>query len=369
MQYDSSPADPLAQAPMGPLARQPMGPLARQGAAVRTMGSDFVAAILEAGERQLYRAPRTAALIAAWPRDAAADAIAMRFNAALHALARGGTLPALAALYRSYTGDIDRVVGDAMAAADAAIAEAMQACPQTNEVGRTAAIMAALTVLRGLHDMPCDLRELGASAGLNLNLDRYAYDLGGHPAGDPASPVRIAPSWTGPAPHPRAVEIASARGVDLSPIDVADAAACERLMAYVWADEPERADRLAQALAIARMRPPQVNRGDIAGWLPAELAAPQPTGVCRTFVHAMALQYLDATSRAAVEDAFRDAGARATAARPLARIGFEWTPARDAVHLLLTSWPDGVTRHLATCHAYGAWIDWHVPARQISRSA
>ena len=33
--------------------------------------------------------------------------------------------------------------------------------------------------------------------------------------------------------------------------------------------------------------------------------------------------------------------------------------ARDAVHLTLTIWPDGTSRRLATCHAYGAWIDWH----------
>ena len=153
--------------------------------------------------------------------------------------------------------------------------------------------------------------------------------------------------------------MASARGVDLSPLDVTDAAACERLMAFIWADEADRAERLAQALRIARAHPPVVDTGDITRWLPTMLAAPQAAGVCRTIVHSMALQYLDASGHAAVERAFAEAGARANADRPLARIGFEWTAARDAVHLCLTIWPDGVTRHLATCHAYGAWIDWH----------
>ena len=32
---------------------------------------------------------------------------------------------------------------------------------------------------------------------------------------------------------------------------------------------------------------------------------------------------------------------------------------RREVQLKLTCWPSGRTRHLATCHAYGAWIDWH----------
>lgn len=336
-----------------------IGPLGRQAIAVRAMGSAFVAAILEAGERQLARAPQTAALIAAWPRDAAEDALAMRLNGALHALARAGDYPALSALYAARDGDFDHAVGQAMAAADARIATWMRTPPQTNEVGRTAAIMAALMVLRDAVAMPVDLLELGTSAGLNLNLDRYAYDLGGTQVGATGSRVRVAPAWHGPAPRARPIVIRSARGVDLRPLDVSDARARERLMAYVWADEPDRAERLAEALGIARAHPPQVEQGDIAHWLPAVLATDQDAGICRVVMHSMALQYLDAGARAAVEQAFRDAGARATARRPLARIGFEWTSARDAVHLSLTVWPDGTTQHLATCHAYGAWIDWH----------
>jgi hypothetical protein len=337
------------------------GPLRRQAEAVRAMGSTFVAAVLEAGERQLHRAPRTAALIAAWPRDVAADALAMRFNAALHAVARGGTIAALTELYRDQAGDFDRVIGETLEIADDVIVEWMRDPPQTNEVGRTAAIMAALMVVRAHHDMPCELRELGASAGLNLNLDRYAYDLGGRAVGTAGSPVRVAPEWRGPPPCVHPVEIVSARGVDLRPLDVTDAAACARLMAYIWADQHDRSERLAEALAIARARPPQVDTGDIAVWLPEQLAAAQPDGRCRVVVHSMALQYLDPARRQTVETAFRDAGARATATRPLARVAFEWTPARDAVHLSLTVWPDGRTHHLATCHAYGAWIDWHGP--------
>jgi len=351
--------DPMARAGGRVGHGRVAGPLARQAEAVRAMGSSFVAAILDAGERHLDRAPRTAALIASWPGDAAADAVAMRFAAALHAIARAGDDPALSALYAAGTGDLDRVVGDAMAAADARIAAWMHMPPQTNEVGRAAAIMAALMQLHAVVPLPCDLHELGASAGLNLNLHRYAYDLGGRAAGVPASPVAIAPAWHGAPPPAEVVTLRSARGVDLRPLDVTDRVACERLMAYVWPDEPDRARRLAAALRIARDHPPRVEHGDIALWLPAVLAAPQDAGTCRVVTHSMALQYLDARARAAVETAFAAAGKRATPECPLARISFEWTPARDAVHLALTIWPDGTTYHLATCHAYGAWIDWH----------
>ena len=335
------------------------GALARQALAVRAMGSAFVALILEAGERQLWRAPRTATLIATWRGDAAADALAMRFNTALHALARGTDHPALSRLYAQRTGDFDAIVGDTLATADDFIADWMRDPPQTNEIGRSAAIMAALMVLRGYHDMPCDLRELGTSAGLNLNLTHYAYDLAGQAVGMTGSPVRIAPRWYGDPPPVRPVEIRSARGVDLRPLDVADATTRTRLLTHIWADEPDRADRLNQALTLAQARPPQVEQGDIATWLPAELAAPASDGVCRVILHSMSIQYLNTTDRHVVEQALRAAGSRATAAQPLARIAYEWTEARDAVHLTLTAWPVNKTWHLATCHAYGGWIDWH----------
>lgn len=330
-------------------------PLARQAQVVRALGSVFVAAILEAGERQLHRAPRTARLIDGWPGDPAADALAMRFNGALHALARRGDCAALTDLYAARTGDFDRVIGAAMAAFDAFIADWMREPPQTNEVARSAAIMAALMTLRAEVDLPVELLELGASAGLNLNLGRYAFDLGGVRVGDATSPVRIAPEWRGPPPLARPVAVAAARGVDLRPLAVGDPTARERLMAYVWADQPDRAARLHHALVIARAHPPVVEQADIADWLPRELSRPAGSQVCRVVVHAMSLQYCGASTRATVDAAL------ANARTPIARIGFEWTEARDAVHLTLTTYPGGRARHLATCHAYGHWIDWHGP--------
>ena len=329
------------------------GPLARQAEVVHALGSGFVAAILEAGERQLHRAPLTARLIDGWPGDPAADALAMRFNGALNALARRGDRPALSTLYADRAGAFDAVVGEVLADADAFIADWMREPPQTNEVARSAAIMAALMTLRAEVDLPVELLELGASAGLNLNLGRYQFDLGGVQIGDPTSPVRIAPEWRGPPPPARPVEIVGVRGVDLRPLSVTDPAAQERLMAYVWADQPDRAERLHHALAIAHAHPPMLSRGDIADWLPRELARPAPPGVCRVVVHAMSQQYWGAATRATV------AAALAGADIPIARIGFEWTDVRDAVHLTLTTYPDARARHLATCHAYGHWIDWH----------
>ena len=333
--------------------------LLRHAQLARGMGSELVASVLEAGYRNLARAPRTAQLIHNWVGDPAEAALAMRFNAALHALARQGRPPLLQALYRGAHDDFDAAIAQALTENDDFIEEAMRHPTQTNEVGRAAAFVAALMTLASRHQFPFELLELGTSCGLNLNLDAYAYELGGIRSGAQDSPVRIAPDWHGPPPVAAPVEVVSARGIDLNPLDPTDPATVERLMSFIRANEPARLGRLEQALGIARKRRPRVELGNAAPWLAEQLKAPQPAGLCRVIFHSMVLQYFSQEDRRAVVDAIDAAGSRATADRPLAWISYEWTRDRREVQLLLTSWPDGQTHHLATCHPYGASIDWH----------
>ncbi|MBO9669708.1 MAG: DUF2332 family protein [Sphingobium sp.] len=325
----------------------------------RAMGSDFVAHVLEAAFRQLDRAPETAALIRNWPGDPASAALAMRLNAALHLLARRGAPAALGALYARLHDDFDSAIGEALAQKDAFIAEALRHPTQTNEVGRTGAIAAALmTAQMELGTMPFELLELGASCGLNLNLAHYAFDLGGVIAGTAGSAVKIAPEWRGAQLAATPIEVLSARGVDLHPLDPRDPLTIERQLAFVWADQQPRFQRLEDALEFAQNNPPQVDRANALTWLAAQLEKPQQDNVCRAIFHSMVLQYFASDDRQAVMEIIAQAGERATATRPLAWIGFEWSFSRDAVHLDLTTWPGGRTRHLATCDPYGAWIDW-----------
>ncbi|KTT69759.1 hypothetical protein NS334_13810 [Sphingomonas endophytica] len=335
-----------------------IGELARQAEVMRAIGSPFVAEVLAAGERHLAQAPRTAAMLAEWPGDPAAAAVAMRFNAALHALARRDTPATLGALYRGEHHDVDAAVRGALTKHDSFIAAWMRDPPQTNEVGRAAAILAALMVVRARDGLPVELLELGSSAGLNLNLAHYDYDLGGLCVGDARSAVRIVPEWRGAPPPDRQVAVVAAQGVDLHPLAPDDPATCERLMAYVFADQPLRSARLAHALALARRHPPQVTRADAANWLETRLAEAQPAARGRIVFHSMMLQYVAPDERERIVGAIRAAGARADATRPLSWISFEWTAARTAVELRLTCWPGGDTHVLATCHPYGAWIEW-----------
>ena len=324
-----------------------------------------MAAVLAAVDRNLHVAPRTDHLVTHWPGDPAAAAMAMRLNAALHRIARRGDRPALSALYRNEHDDFDGAVSEALRLHDAEISAAMAHPTQTNEVSRAAAILSALMSVPLAGTSKFDLLELGASCGLNLNLARYAYELGGLKHGDPASPVRVVPEWRGACPPSRPVEIVSACGVDLNPNDPTDPATSERMLSYVWADQKQRLQRLELALDLARVHRPRVERASAGDWLQEKLRTPQDEGVCRAIFHSMVMQYLSHEERASIVDSIRAAGEKADTSRPLAWISLEWTATRSEVRLLLTHWPDGRTLHLATCHPYGAWIDWHADGHEL----
>lgn len=336
----------------------PEDELVRQADRCRAMGSPFIANILEAAHRQLFLAPLTAAAIRSWPSDLASAAVALRVNGALHALARREAPKYLAALYCREHEDFDGAVAAAMSECDPFIADWIRHPTQTNEVARAAAIMSALMAAPMTQPMPFELLELGSSCGLNLNLDRYDYKLGSVCAGDPLSAVKIAPEWSGSPPPDRPVSIAAARGVDLQPLRASDATDRERLMSFVWADQPTRSKRLEQALKIAVLQPPRVEQGDALTWLEARLAEPQPLGHCRAVIHTMVLQYLDDGEQQRLSAMMAEAGDKASPDRPLIWIEFEWTPDRRTVELRLTSWPTGRSDVLATCHPYGDWLRW-----------
>jgi hypothetical protein len=157
---------------------------------------------------------------------------------------------------------------------------------QTNEPGRCAVLLPALARL----PQPLALIEVGASAGLNLLVDRYSYDYGGHRLGgsDPDAPtLRCRPC--GPVPLPaRVPAIAWRAGLDLNPLDVTSDDDMRWLYCLVWPGEGDRAQRLRAAVAVARRDPPAVHRGDLLTDLPA-LAAQAPKGVTVVVCHSSVL--------------------------------------------------------------------------------
>lgn len=317
-------------------------------------------AVLRAALGALDRGSATGRRVLAWSGNArgSGDSVPLRLAGGLHALARAGVDPALSRLYAGELGLAETVIPDMLARFDAQLLPWLDLPPQTNETGRAAAIMAALLLLADDFGLPFELVELGASAGLNLNMDRFGYRLGDMIAGDPAAPVQLAPVWHGDSPPAARVEVVARRGVDQAPIIVSDPAERERLIAYCWADQPDRMARLEAALALADRFPPPLARGDAADFAEAALAEPQAEGVARVVYHTIFWTYLPPDKQARIEAALARAGAVATRDRPLAWARYELTGEGGVAGLWLTVWPGGKTRRLATGHPHVKHLEW-----------
>jgi hypothetical protein len=327
------------------------------------LGSPFMAALCSGLGEALDRSTRTGARLLDWPGDANAAAVQMRICGGLNALVRRGVVPELAALYPpNPTPAAEQLAAAAMrviAAHDDFLHDWLDSPPQTNEVGRSGVIFPGLLAVAAATGLPLRLRELGASAGLNLRCDHYAYDLGGLAAGSDASKVWIAPKWDGAPPPAAAVRIVDRRGVDIAPLDVRDAATRERLLAFVWPDQIERVERLAAALDAAAADPPEVDREDAAAWTEAHVGV--EAGAATVVFHSIAHQYFPEATKVRLATHMARAGAAATVDAPLAWLRFELD---DPIALgppptlRLTLWPSGEERLLAHVHPHGSEVRW-----------
>lgn len=167
---------------------------------------------------------------------------------------------------------------------------------QTNEPARCAVL---LPVLAGL-PQPLALIEVGASAGLCLQPDRYRYDYDGHIVGDDDAAPYFPCTAAGDVPLPSSLpDVVWRAGLDLDPVDVTDADRVAWLEALVWPEQADRLDRLRGAIEVARRAPPPVLRGDLRYDL-AALAAEAPRNATRVIFHTAVLAYVtDADQRAA----------------------------------------------------------------------
>jgi hypothetical protein len=327
----------------------------------RVMDAPITARVCLALAAALSRDTRTGARALDWPGQPTQDALPLRLAGGLHALHRAGVSPALDRVYHGEATDsaeVAAIVAATLARHDAALLAWLDGPPQTNEAGRSAALMTGLLAVARAFPWPFEVLEIGSSAGLNLLIDRFRYDLGGLVLGPADAAVTIRPEWRGPPPEPAPVAFAGVRGVDVAPIDVTDPAAAERLAAYVWADAPARLARLEGAIAMVRAGGVALEAGDAADWIDARLAAPQAAGTTRVLMHSVVWQYLGAERQARIRAAMAAAGAAATPDRPLAWVRME--PNRDGAvqEVWVRHWPDGAPAvRVAFAHAHGTWIE------------
>ncbi|MDD9934736.1 MAG: DUF2332 domain-containing protein [Myxococcales bacterium] len=208
--------------------------------------------------------------------------------------------------------------------------------------------------------------EIGCSAGLNLNWHRFHYvfedgaGVSRHSWGDPEASVRVATELRGEMPPlPARIPVASAAGVDLSPIDATDPDQQRWLRALIWPEHVERHARLRAAAELAAQHPPRLFAGDAGDALPRLLdALPEDTTAC-VFATFTLYQFDDASARALFA-ALKACGER----RPVHFLGCELTGDHGDAELWWTRWsPDGKARaRLATCNPHGHWLSWRLPS-------
>jgi hypothetical protein len=225
-------------------------------------GSPLTAALLYGAADDHEAGGPTARVLAAVEDEPSGSVVSLRFAGALHRLVLERQAPELALYYPSVGGsapsdDLWPVARRVVELQCAALAEGVRRPVQTNEVGRAAALYGGLLHVAAQTGLPIRLLEVGASAGLNLHVDRFAYDLAdGVVLGDAESPVRLSRPWEGAfPPNDVPLSIASRAGCDPAPLDPASEADRLTLTSYVWADQVERFERLRGALRIAQRHP------------------------------------------------------------------------------------------------------------------
>jgi hypothetical protein len=300
--------------------------------------------------------------------DPGPSGLALRLAGSVHRLVLERRADALAVFYPSVGGTWDVAGGwpvfrALLADAPDAVREWLDRPPQTNEVGRAAALMGGLLALRGLHDQPVRLFEIGSSGGLNLLVDRFRFVGPTGSVGPADSPVVLDPAWVGPVPQTEAPAVAERVGSDVRPVDVRTTHGRVVLTAYVWPDQIQRIERLRGALDLAARTAYDV-RWQSAGELVESLGL--ESGATTVLWHSVMWQYLPTEEQTRVTVRLEELGRTATPDAPLAHLYLEpvrRTPgSRHEFLVCLHTWSGGpeygVRLVLGRSAAHGLPMTW-----------
>jgi len=333
--------------------------LIQQAVACDELGSPFTARLLRALPALVRPDTPLGDRLLGWPGEIGPSgaSVPLRLASAFHSLVQSGAAPELAAVYPpnrvsdgALAAALDRAFTDHAAQIDTWINSA----PQTNEVRRSAIMIAAAQGLAARFGLPFVLSELGASAGLNLMWDRYGLIVAGQRFGPEAPALTFEPRWSGPAPLSARPVVTARRGVDLNPVDAATPEGQLRLLSYLWADQTDRIARTQAAIGVAKA---QVDAGDAADWLQDRLTQ-MHDGAVHLIFHTVAWQYFPAPVQARARALIAAAGAKATPQRPLVWLSMEADDQRDGAALRLRLWPGDERHALGRADFHGRWVNW-----------
>ena len=138
------------------------------------------------------------------------------------------------------------------------------------------------------------------------------------------------------------------------PMDITSPDDLLRMSSYLWADQPER---LARSKAVAAIFDAQVDQGDAAAWLEAQLDNVAPDHLTLIY-HTIAWQYFPADTQSRCLAAIEAAAQRG----PIAHLSMEADDRQsEGAAITLTLWPEGRKLTLGRVDFHGRWVDWSAP--------
>ncbi|MDE2921933.1 MAG: DUF2332 domain-containing protein [Acidobacteriota bacterium] len=234
---------------------------------------------------------------------------------------------------------------------------------QTQVVRRCTCLLPAFGLVHREAGAPLALIDVGASAGLNLNFDRYAYRYLRNGSeilrwGSGVARVDLEADLRGPGTPPeppREIPVASRDGIDLNPIDLADPDELLWLRALIWPEHLERHAQLMDAAAELKGSPIRLHRGDASRDLPHMLKR-VPDEAALVVYSTIALYQVPREGRRRITEGLEIRSLE----RPV------WRVALEGAHrpsLTLTRYRSGAgeTELLARASPHGWWIEWRNP--------
>ncbi len=275
-------------------------------------------------------------VLSGWEDASMGSVVQLRLLAGVFRLVLTGRAPELVPYYPCLGGKAPPElawpdVRDVLVRHRAELREALEIAPQTNEVGRSAALLVGIfEAVRRTGLRRVRLLEPGASAGLNLLVDRFHFAGRGWSFGPSDAVVRFDDGVVGPV-KPEPFQVVERRGCDLAPVDVTTAEGRLRLRSFVWPFHLDRHERLSRALEIAQREPPRVDSGSAGEWLEAQLEQPVAADVLTLVWQSITRQYWPSAESRRVAAALREA----SNAIPLAHVSMEYPRGSGTAQLTL----------------------------------
>lgn len=238
---------------------------------------------------------------------------------------------------------------------------------QTNVVRRCTCLLPAFSIVQEESGRPLALIDIGASAGLNLNVDRYRYTYlrGGREEatwGREEARVALEAELRGSGALPPLVDdltIWFRGGIDLNPIDLTSEDELRWLRALIWPEHLERHQRLIDGAAELAQSPVDLRAGDATELLP-RMIADTPGDAALTAYSTVALYQIPAAGREQILRTLVETSRERPVWLVTLELRLEDIDDQQQPTLAISRFVNGDRRRqqLARSSPHGWWIEW-----------